>query len=423
MEENEEAKRMEELLERTIDIDTITGEERERLAQDFPGGNFLYHGANTDGVIGIMHSGSILNYSGLLQREKRAADAEGRPTRSLMRNSGYEGISWSMNEIDALPGTRYHLAGFIASPNTVLREGQQLAVPSRPAPQEVIQISGDIDSNKFYELKVQGELYQTRGIGEPNSVEANLVSMMTHLQKEEAGTAADPSQLVEFFRSHSDEEIDQLLDGSYGLRDDGTVILDSKLYQQSGNQTIPAGAAWLQGIIASGRIHNVTEFADCTNLREIVSRANAKNIGNFADELKKDTRRIDEEADPEILKVSELGADVSDMYLVAPRKDLPSWLRVMARSAHQPKGILVYDGKKVRLENFARSYTGDAGALTDELKQAIEPSEGYIDWEDDVLGEEVTADKRAGNNNQVVAERYLSKRKTIRNEGGELVVS
>ena len=89
------------------------------LSADFDDGNFLYHGTKIKAAIAILNSGQLLNTKALWEREQQKAEAEGRRPNAIKHNSGYEGISWSFNEITALPGDRYHLVGFLASPNTI----------------------------------------------------------------------------------------------------------------------------------------------------------------------------------------------------------------------------------------------------------------------------------------------------------------
>ena len=97
-------------------------------------------------------------------------------------NSGFEGISWSMDGIDALPGTRGNIAGFLAAPEDVLGGETQLVVPSRPAPYEMLQTSKEVDPRELYTLKNQVETWGDGGFsfGEKNSVDGNLVRMLTY---------------------------------------------------------------------------------------------------------------------------------------------------------------------------------------------------------------------------------------------------
>ena len=107
---------------------------------------------------------------------------------------------------------------------------------------------------------------------------------------------------------------------------------------------------------------------------------------------------------------------------MAPSKDAEAWLKVMARSPHKPAGILLYDDKKVRLENFASLHRGSHTELTAELQAAIKPdNEGYIDYAK-VLGAEFNDNMRTGHMRQVIAEQYLANRGVIKKKDDKLVV-
>ena len=161
-----------------IDLGRLTASDKSQLRNDFPTGNFLYHGTETEQLIKILVSGHLTNAGLLYEAEERLAKSEGRETAFIRRNSGFEGTSWSLNNIDALPGDRYHLAGFLAAPETVVNKSEQLAIPSRPAISEVIQLSSAINSSEFYEAKTQLELYCHVGtFGEANSVFNNLFAV------------------------------------------------------------------------------------------------------------------------------------------------------------------------------------------------------------------------------------------------------
>lgn len=429
LDREEEDKRVEALRDRVIDISAISPEQHERLEREFPGGNFLFHSAATAELIKIFDTGALRNFKAIDEAEARAAEAEGRKRNFTRRNSGWEGISWSMNELDAVPGDRFHIAGFVAAPDAVLREDQQLAIPSRPAPFEVIQIDSSIDAEKFYTLKVQSELYQMRGLGEVNSVLGNVAFLRSSLKPKDPGQTAPnifmEPMLSEFIGSRTDEEIAQLIKDSFEVRDDGSIELSPSLYQQKdGPDVVPVGAAWMQGLIDSGRIKQIPGFEDAQNVRDIVTSMTYENATGIIRELTRDITWVDERFGPEMEKVGDLEVPVKDMYFIAPRKDLQKWMAVLARTAHKPKGILLYDSAVVRMEDFANLYGGDSGALTQELQHAIapDPEHGYIDWERHVLGQEITPDKRGGHNHQVVAERYLSNRRTIRKIDGQLVI-
>lgn len=409
------------LLERTIDITTLSEPETSRLLHDFPSGNFVYHGTGTEQLIKILDTGILANAKALYEREKATAKAEGRETKMIRRNSGFEGVSWSMNGIDALPGDRYHLAGFIAAPEAILSDTCQLAIPSRPAPYEVVQISTKVEAAKFYEAKTQFELYLNPGIfGESNSVFDNLISISIW-EKEENRQLRDEPMLYSAKRGLlAQPEYQDRLRSLYSVDDSGRIRLNTDLFQQIDNK-IPVAAVWLQAAIDTGRLKD-TQFAN-KELAAIIDELNSENITVLLGACRQDWEEYEAVID-EAGKVSgSVEVPVENMYFVAPRKDAKAWLEVLARSQHKPAGILLYDDKEVRLENFASLHGGDHAKLTEELKAAIKPeNKRYIDYAK-VLGTEFKDDMRTGHKHQVIADRHLDNCATIRLENGELVLS
>ena len=126
----------------TIDSSCPTPEQIKRMESSFPSGTFLFHSAKTSSIVEILKSGFLVN-AGAIGQESHA------------NNGGSEGISWSLSDIEAMPATRYHIAGFVAAPETVLGHDSQLAVPDAAAPFEVVQLSSKIDSNLFYRTFAQ----------------------------------------------------------------------------------------------------------------------------------------------------------------------------------------------------------------------------------------------------------------------------
>lgn len=408
------------LLERTVDITTLTEAEVANISRDFPSGNFVYHGTGTEQLVKILDSGSLSNAKALYEREDEAAKAEGRDAGIVRRNSGFEGVSWSMNGIDALPGDRYHLAGFVAAPEAVLTDNQQLAVPSRPAPNEVLQISSEIDASKFYDAKTQLELYRNPGMfGESNSVFDNLVSI-SFWEKEESRQFRDEPMLYQAKRGVlAQPEYQAKLRELYSVDEGGKIRLNPDLLQQIDNE-IPVAAVWLQAAIDTGRLMG-TQFAD-KELPAIIDELNGENIKELLGSSRQDWEQSEAILDEAEKAAGNVEVPVESMYFVAPRKDAEAWLKVIARSSHKPAGILLYDDKKVRLENFASLHRGDHTELTAELQAAIKPdNEDYIDYAE-VLGTEFNDDMRTGHKHQVIAEKHLSNRGAIKKVNDKLVI-
>lgn len=412
---------IDQLLERTIDLTTLTPTELTKLAQDFPSGNFVYHGAGTEQLVKIIDSGALVNAKALYEREDAAAKAEGREASIVRRNSGFEGVSWSMNGIDALPGDRYHLAGFVGAPEVVLSDTQQFAVPSRPAPNEVLQISNAVEANKFYDAKTQLELYRNSGVfGESNSVFDNL-SSISMWEKAENSLFQDEPMLHQAKRGmFAQPGYKKQLRDLYDTQPDGVIRLNPDLLQQADND-IPVAAVWLQAAIDTERLKD-TLFAG-KEVPEIIDSLNGDNTDVLFAAMRKDWQQFKDILDAADNAAEDIEVPVEAMYFVAPRKDAEIWLKIFARSQHKPAGILLYDDKKVRLENFASSHRGDHAELTSELQSAISPdNEKYINYAN-VLGSEFSDDMRAGRRRHVIAERYLSDRRVIvKDANNKLVV-
>lgn len=416
--EAEEIKRQQ-LRERTFTMTDLTEAETVKLAEDFPSGNFVYHGTDTQRLIGIFETGMLMSSAALGKYEKNEYESGRRNEvpMSASHNSGYEGVSWSMNGIDALPGDRYHMAGLVAAPETILQSDQQFAIPSRPAPNEVIQISGDIDAKEFYEAKTQLELYRRQGAYEAvNSVFDNLHAIQLHKNKQR-------NKEPMLYRAKRDfliqPDYKDKLRALYSISQSGKICLDPSLLQQVDDE-IPVVAVWLQAAVDIGCLDG-TSFAN-KELLEIIDGLNGENWKKLFDVSRLDLADVEAAITKNGESIGDIEVPVENMYLVIPRKDLGSWLEVIACSPHQPAGILLYDNKTIRLENFASRHRGSHDELTRELQMAIRPdNKDYIPY-DEMLGVDLTDDIRSGYRHHVIGEQFLSNRRTIRNEAGKLVV-
>ena len=418
-----EKERIEKLREKCIFLDSH--ESVERLAPSFPGGNYLYHGTKVGQSIGIFSTGNLENVFSLHKRENERHSREGGDKKWVARNTGYEGVSWSLNEIDALPGDRYHLAGFLASPEDILSENLQLAVPSRPAPHELILIDGAIDANRYYSLKTQAELLMDVGIGECNSVLSQLIELASYhkgLAENQESYSFKPSLLSFFERQTPDEEIERMLRSRYQVRDNGTIEFSSDLLLQE-KRDIPLGAVWIQALIDTHRMRNVPGFENATTVREVIENFGKDNYEAFLGEFRKERAALDESSALDDAKVAAVEVPVSKLFFVTPDTDLDDWLKVISRADVEPKGIIVYKHNAVRLENFATKHRGDKMAMSDILRRALPSTDGRIDFEHDILGEEITNEKLAGTKKHVIGEQFLQNRKTLRKTNGKIVVS
>ena len=416
----EEKEKIDELRSLVRSLDDPT--ERAAIRRDFPDGNFLYHGTKAEQGRQILTSGRLSNVKAL--KEKLApADETGS---KLKTNSGYEGISWSLNNIDALPGDRFHLLGFLASPRQVLKSETQLAVPSRPAPHELILIDRAIESKKFYELKTQHELLIDVGMAEHNSVLSNLATLSFVKSEQQAGRAAEGrwnsrSMLLEFSRrSESDEELAELLRTKYKSKTDGQIEFDPDLLS---NPELPVGAVWLQALIDSDRLQFVDYFETTRTVREAITIIDDQTSTDLKNELFDAVHDRVQQIDQEEAKISALEIPLSELHLVIPNKDLERWLGVLARTDSKPQSIIVYDHKKVRMENFASIHRGDNAELTRQIRRGVPETDQTVQYDGQLLGRPITADSITGFAHHLLAERVLRDRKSLKlDTAGQLFI-
>jgi hypothetical protein len=399
---------------RSMMMDASDPKTSERVRKDFPSGNFLFHGTHVDGVIEIISSGEISNFKKLHTVETRKAEVEGRKAQTPKRNSGYEGISWSFNQVDALPGTRYHLAGFLTSPEQATAKGDQLSIPSRPAPFELIQLGGELDSNLYFELKTQQEV-----IG-PVIYDSNIISNLIYF---DMGLSSQKESAIGNFLKREMEisELESILRSKFSLNEDRTMEFSPDLIQQRGD-VIPPALVWIQGLIDSGRIKSVPGLEDCKNVYEVLSKFNSETYKSLLRESKKDSNSIQDKINSYEDSISEIAIPVTEMYLVIPESDLENYLRLLAIKGIKPKGIIVYDSSRVMIENFASKSRGDADEFSQILRNVVPERDGVIDYESQLLGLKITHDVRGGHAGQVIKESALGNRKVLKNKDNKFVI-
>ena len=414
---------------RRLIVDPDDPEALDHFREDFPSGNFVYHGTKFGRVIEILASGYLKNVKALKETHGE----------NVPNNAGYEGISWSLNNIEALPGDRFHLAGFLGSPEKILDPNQQFTVPPRPAPFELIQINRDIEPNEFYDFNIQNRIYRHVSLGDSNSVASNLVKVANFENKNTSKSDSIP-MLIKFLNKHpDDQELAQELRKFYQIRtkdgqlkrfgenfnnSDSTVRLSEALLQQN---EIPVAAVWIQALIDTGRINNDPDFQGLTTVRAIVQKMPGKK-NPLKEEFFKEIAYLNRLWEEQERKITPIQVPVSKLYLVVPRHDLEKYLRILARCEPStwPKGIIVYDNRQIRLENFASLHAGDHATLTQWLQNLIPPrtpAEGYIDYCSTFLGKpEISPEDRGGYMNQVIRDSIIRKRPSIIVNNGRLII-
>lgn len=402
------------------------GKSKEELRQYFPSGNWLYHGvlggasSGSSKILSIFKSGALKNGKAL---HESSSDAR--------LHGGYEGISWSMNGIDAFPGDRYHAAGFLAAPETILADGEQLAVPSKPAVFEVQQLSAEVNMAKLWDAKKQRGVI-TSSLGRIESMpelekqkeENNLSSALAHIVAVNQGRSKDGSKVMSWLEQHQSEDAGELLRmnpsgrRAYRINEDGVIRFDPNIRNYADANTPPVGARYIQAAIDTGRLEK-TEF-NGKSAAEIIATLNDQNIRQFISAVRVDTRYWLEKMNEQQDKVTAVEASVEDMIFVCAKSDLGKWARAIATSGHMPKRIVTYDDQKIRLADWKQRYS-DGEKLSEEIDGAIGENSGHISY-DEVLGEtfDNSMRSRARGKHGSIAEKYLKKTRAIIKENGTL---
>lgn len=389
---SEEEQKVEALRERVIDMnESAPGV----LAGEFPSGNYLYHGSTINHLEKILQTGGLKNGVALREDDPEIS--------AFDLNSGFEGLSWSMNQIDALPGSRGHLAGFVAAPEDLLGGGTILVIPSRPAPFEVLQVGDRINPQEFYAVKNQLETWGGGGasLGEKNNVDSNLMRMLMY---KEGNMILGHSKLCEYDNSLSAEELRKY----YTLDEAGNLTWDEDLYQKS--EVAPA-IPWIQSLIDRD-IFARNGYAELDSVEKVLDYA--KSNRDFVKILLATEREIaesiEERYDQMLDNATAVRVPVEKMYFVTSHQDLDDWLKVIARTGAEPKGILLYDDDQVVLENFAGQYDGNHQELSREIGRVVDVNESF--WKNE-MGFDPSELPRSGHKGQVLLESAVKRDKLI----------
>lgn len=399
------------------------------LAADFPSGVFLYHGARIEQIEEIFSSGALMNagavYEKKLDEKRTELETAGKSKEEIElelkkvwipRNSGQEGVSWSANGIDAMPGTRGHIAGFVAAPERVLA-GDKLVIPSRPAPYELLQISGGVDTEKLYEVKKQHEVwgYRDLSIGEMASVDSGLMFLFM---------ADSFHSLLIDFADRGGLPAEQLRK-HYEVMEGGRICINPELHQQKFDENyLPPAAVWMQYMIDAGMFKG-TE-AEGLSLNDLIKKVAENNGANktalfyrILGYARQQEKTYDDEYESELEKADRVAVPVEEMYFITSHHDLAHWLEVIRRTGHRPRGILLYDDEKVVKENFAQKEQGDNAELSAEIERAVGADENF--WPE-IMAIDVENAPRVGTRGQVLAESAVDRSKEVRMVNGKLVI-
>ena len=157
------------------------------------------------------------------------------------------------------------------------------------------------------------------------------------------------------------------------------------------------------------------------SVKEIVEKC--KENKNLIINLNASTKAIrelyDEKVDAELSKAKPVKNRIEDMYFVTNEKDLNVWTKIIAKSGHVPKGILLYNGDKISQPNFASKYLGNHDELMREIDAAVQPDQSL--WKEKI-GLDVENIERAGAVGQVLKETEISHDKVGKMVDGKFMI-
>lgn len=289
--------------------------------------------------------------------------------------------------------------------------GTHLVVPSRPAPYEVLQVASKINPKEFYAVKNQLETWGDGGvsIGERNNVDSNLMRMLMY---EEGDIFRGNSKVYDYDGDLSETELRKY----YTLDEEGNLTWDEDVYQKS---EVPPALPWMQSLIDRD-IFARNGLGELDSVQKVIERA--KSDQDFIKVLvateRATVKPINELYEEMLDDAGAIRIGVDQMYFVASHQDLDDWLKVMARTSVEPKGILLYDDNQVVLENFASQYEGNHRELSQEIGRVIDVDTDF--WKNEMnLDPETTP--RSGHRGQVLLESVVNRDTIIRlNESGKL---
>ena len=428
-----------------VEIVDMTKTPEGKLASEFPGGVYLFHGAPVAKLKEIFRSGAIMNAEALYDQKKEKVraqlESEGKSEEEIQealkktgiaRNGGQEGISWSSNGIDALPGEAGHIAGFVAAPELVLGDSK-LVVPSSPAPYELLQVSDSVDSQEFFKAKRQYDVwkYKEPAPNEKASVDGGLMYLFLY-NTESRNSENELSQflnrpLVIKFAEKGGLPAEELRK-HFQILEDGHVRLDEQLHQQKFDENyLPPVAVWLQAMIDKGLFKSDSfkntslegsdfEGMDVSDLIK-ETQNNDSLLFYTLHYARMEAKRYLEKYEEEQEKVEPVKATVESMYFVTNKKDLDMWMDEIEKSGHYPKGILLYDDEKVVKPNFASVEKGDHAELANEIGRAVGADGDF--WQRE-MGMDVENLPRAGSQGQVLREDAVKNDTEIKVVDGKL---
>ncbi len=194
----------------------------------------------------------------------------------------------------------------------------------------------------------------------------------------------------------------------------GKIILNNDLLQQTEVSTL---LVYLRALLQTEKLQELVEFKSVRTVREAAQKlTEPKAWADFRAVFARQIKQPEKEFEGFTAANEAVKQSVDSLYLVVPDHDAEAWQEVLKRCPNQPKGVLIYDGEKVKLENFASRHSGDQNQMTQILRSVIprkEAADGGIDYGEFFLGKTMAETARTGNRQQVLRESDTEQRKNL----------
>jgi hypothetical protein len=349
---------------------------REQLAEIFPSGNFLFHGTTVNGAIQILESGQIKSSSQLM-KERPLTDEQ-------ISSGGVIGVSFSLNQIVAVPGDYRHMVGFVAPPEAL---SGNYFIPFAAAPYEVQLTGPKFDKERWRKIDTRAACWRY--------VMMELAMYGAHATTQELHDKLDELPFEIARRKCRDGEITS----------DDILALTEDEYEESSDKFMlnfdESCTTDTETSILAAIIQKMIEEGDAKSVinREVTSFAELQPIeilllGRAALPSSMDQEAIADSVFGDVIEVSfkdyekaittysdGVKVDTSELVFVCPDRDLAQWQAIIAKQPHKPKGIIVYDARQVRTPNFVMQRDdGDQDALSQSLRSQIPENDQTVDW-------------------------------------------
>lgn len=311
----------------------------------------------------MVHTTSVNGANAVLTSGELMSSVDGITSNTIsakQTNSGLYCVSWSLNEVTAMPGTPYHIAGFLASPELDVENGNHCFVPVDAAVNEIQVLHKDGDVDAYREASAQIILWR-KAVNEWHKIAA------TNGQEFETSNAMNTLKSMRKKIQQPDYELPFKFKG-------GVTIFNESMLD---GQISPL--AVLMMALAEGKdlvelgINSSQDLVASTNI-DLLSHVASTLPVQFEDEIN--------EAIEQLKQAASQGSDnvirynVESMTFLCGDRDFESiWKHVIASSKHRPEAVLLYPQlgeDAVKVPNFVlEKGLGDHDKLTKAIRRII----------------------------------------------------